>query len=156
MGREISISQITALRLLQLLDFKFIGIPENKCTTSQLGLLSYGILWATLGMIILILQIPTALLIIPVAAYLSHISSASCATIWSAIITSTSFVDYALKPILPDKDDSTMLLIFLGAIGKFKKAGFQRLFVRTIVFPLGYERFFALLQNDNGLRPEFN
>ena len=156
MGREISISQITALRLLQLLDFKFIGIPENKCTTSQLGVLFYGILWATLGMIISISQIPTARLVIPVAAYLSHISSATRATIWSAIITSTSFLYYALKRTLLGKDIFPMLLILLGTIGGFTEAVLLRLFTRAIIFPLEHKQFITWLKNDNSLRPEFN
>lgn len=156
MGREISISRITALRPFQLLYHKFIGIPGNACTTSQIGVLSYSILWASLGMIISISQIPTALLVIPVAAYLFHISSASRATIWSAIITSTGFSDFALKPTLLGKDISPMLVIFLGTIGGFKEAVFLRLFTRAIIFHLEYKPFITWPQNDNSLRPEFN
>ena len=60
----------------------------------------YPILWATLGMMLSILQIPTTILAIPVAIYLFSITGATSATIWSIIIILSSFIDSIMKPIL--------------------------------------------------------
>ncbi len=108
----------------------------------------YAILWATLGMMISILQIPTTILAIPVAIYLFSVSSATSATIWSIVIILSSFVDSVLKPILLGQGASVpMLVIFLGAIGGFMVSGFLGLFTGAIVLSLGYKLFIAWIQN---------
>ena len=108
----------------------------------------YPILWATLGMMISIFQIPTTILAIPVAIYLFSVSSATSATIWSIIIILSSFVDSVLKPILLGKGAAVpMLVIFLGAIGGFMVSGFLGLFTGAIILSLGYKLFIAWIQN---------
>lgn len=107
----------------------------------------YAILWATLGMMISILQIPTTILAIPIAIYLFSVSSATSATIWSIIIILSSFVDSVLKPILLGKGAAVpMLVIFLGAIGGFMVSGFLGLFTGAIILSLGYKLFIAWIQ----------
>jgi len=109
----------------------------------------YAILWATLGMMISILQIPTVLVAIPITIYLFSVSGATSATIWSVIIILSSFVDSVLKPILLGKGASVpMLVIFLGAIGGFMVTGFLGLFTGAIVLSLGYKLFIAWIQNE--------
>jgi predicted PurR-regulated permease PerM len=110
----------------------------------------YAILWATLGMMISILQIPSTLLAIPVAIYLFSVSGATSATIWSIIIILSSFVDSVLKPILLGRGAAVpMLVIFLGAIGGFMTTGFLGLFTGAIVLSLGYKLFIAWIENTN-------
>jgi predicted PurR-regulated permease PerM len=117
----------------------------------------YAILWATLGMMISILQIPTTILAIPVAIYLFSVSSVTSATIWSIIIILASFVDSILKPILLGKGASVpMLVIFLGAIGGFMVSGFLGLFTGAIVLSLGYELFIAWIQSKDEALEENN
>jgi len=116
----------------------------------------YAILWATLGMMISILQIPTTILAIPVAIYLFSVSSATSATIWSIIIILSSFVDSVLKPILLGKGAAVpMLVIFLGAIGGFMVSGFLGLFTGAIVLSLGYKLFIAWIQSNEAV-PDVN
>lgn len=117
----------------------------------------YAILWATLGMMISILQIPTTILAIPVAIYLFSVSSATSATIWSIIIILSSFVDSVLKPILLGKGAAVpMLVIFLGAIGGFMVSGFLGLFTGAIILSLGYKLFIAWIQNPTSPVEETN
>ena len=117
----------------------------------------YPILWATLGMMISILQIPTTLLAIPVAIYLFSVSSATSATIWSIIIILSSFVDSVLKPILLGQGAAVpMLVIFLGAIGGFMVSGFLGLFTGAIILSLGYKLFIAWIQSPTSPVEETN
>ncbi len=110
----------------------------------------YPILWATLGMMLSILQIPTTLLAIPIAIYLFSVSSATSATIWSIIIILSSFVDSVMKPILLGQGAAVpTLVIFLGAIGGFMVSGFLGLFTGAIVLSLGYKLFIAWIVDDS-------
>ena len=117
----------------------------------------YAIVWATLGMMISILQIPTTILAIPVAIYLFSVNSATSATIWSIIIILSSFVDSILKPILLGKGAAVpMLVIFLGAIGGFMVSGFLGLFTGAIILSLGYKLFIAWIQSPEEALEETN
>ncbi|RLD19367.1 MAG: AI-2E family transporter [Bacteroidetes bacterium] len=109
----------------------------------------YAILWATIGMLLSILQIPTTILAIPIAIYLFSVSSATSATIWSIIIILSSFVDSVMKPILLGQGAAVpTLVIFLGAIGGFMVSGFLGLFTGAIVLSLGYKLFIAWIEDD--------
>ena len=115
----------------------------------------YAVLWATLGMMISILQIPTTILAIPVAIYLFSVNSATSATIWSIIIILSSFVDSVLKPILLGQGAAVpTLVIFLGAIGGFMVSGFLGLFTGAIVLSLGYKLFLAWIQKGSNVATE--
>jgi predicted PurR-regulated permease PerM len=65
-------------------------------------------------------------------------------TIWSILASSS---DTVLKPVLLARGlDLPMLVIFMGAIGGFMRAGFIGLFVGAVVLALGYKLFMAWLE----------
>jgi predicted PurR-regulated permease PerM len=108
----------------------------------------YAILWATVGMMLSILQIPTTILAIPIAIYLFSVSSVTSATIWSIVIVLSSFVDSVMKPLLLGQGAAVpTLVIFLGAIGGFMVSGFLGLFTGAIVLSLGYKLFIAWIKD---------
>lgn len=109
----------------------------------------YAAVWATLVLILGIIQLPPTLVSIPVIVYLYSTISPTMATVWTILIMLASLLDNILKPILLGKGAPVpMLVIFLGAIGGFIFQGFIGLFTGAIVLSLGYELFMAWLQED--------
>lgn len=96
-------------------------------------------LWAFAILILAILQLPSAIVIIPVIIYLFSIKALIPAILWTIALLAVSLSDNVLKPLLMGKGSSVpMLVIFLGAIGGFILSGLLGLFTGAIVLSVGY------------------
>jgi predicted PurR-regulated permease PerM len=111
-------------------------------------------LWALLVFLLAIVQLPGALVAIPVIIYLYSVKEPVPATIWSVIILIAGLSDNVLKPLLMGKGAPVpMIVIFLGAIGGFVLSGFIGLFTGAIVLSLGY-KLVGLWMYENGAKAE--
>ena len=96
-------------------------------------------LWALCVLILAILQLPAALVIIPVIIWLFFSIDLGPAILWSIGLLIVGLLDNVLKPILMGKGAPVpMLVIFIGAIGGFIFSGFIGLFTGAIVLSVGY------------------
>jgi predicted PurR-regulated permease PerM len=97
-------------------------------------------LWALAVLLLAIVQLPTALVGIPVVIYLFSAKEPLPALLWTVFILIVSLSDNVLKPLLMGKGAPVpMLVIFLGAIGGFIMSGFIGLFIGAIVLSIGYK-----------------
>ena len=104
----------------------------------------YAGIWTLLVFLLAVLQIPAALVVIPVAVYLFSEKSTGAAIIWTVYLLLAGLSDNILKPILLGKGAPVpMLVIFLGVIGGFMLSGFIGLFTGAIVMSIGYKLFSA-------------
>jgi predicted PurR-regulated permease PerM len=96
-------------------------------------------LWAFVVLIIAILQLPTAIVILPVIIYLFSVKALMPAILWAIVLVAVSLSDNVLKPLLMGKGSSVpMLVIFLGSIGGFILSGLLGLFTGAIILSVGY------------------
>jgi predicted PurR-regulated permease PerM len=96
--------------------------------------------WALLVFILALVQLPGALVAIPVIIYIYSVKEPLPATIWAIIILICGLSDNVLKPLLMGKGAPVpMLVIFLGALGGFMLSGFIGLFTGAIVLSLTYK-----------------
>ena len=104
----------------------------------------YAGIWTLLVFLLAVLQIPAALVVIPVAVYLFSEKSTGAAILWTVYLLLAGLSDNILKPILLGKGAPVpMLVIFLGVIGGFMLSGFIGLFTGAIVMSIGYKLFIA-------------
>ena len=102
----------------------------------------YAGIWTLLVFLLAVLQIPAALVVIPVAVYLFSERSTGAAIMWTVFLLLGGLSDNILKPILLGKGAPVpMLVIFLGVIGGFMLSGFIGLFTGAIVMSIGYKLF---------------
>jgi predicted PurR-regulated permease PerM len=96
-------------------------------------------LWAFAVLVFAILQLPTAIVILPVIIYLFSVKELAPAILWTIPLLVIAFSDNVLKPLLMGKGSTVpMLVIFLGAIGGFVFSGLIGLFTGAIVLSVGY------------------
>ena len=104
----------------------------------------YAGIWTLLVFLLAVLQIPAALVVIPVVVYLFSERSTGAAILWTVFLLLGGLSDNVLKPILLGKGAPVpMLVIFLGVIGGFMLSGFIGLFTGAIVMSIGYKLFIA-------------
>ena len=97
-------------------------------------------LWALLVFLLALVQLPGALVAIPVIMYIWSVKDPLPATIWTIILLIAGLSDNVLKPLLMGKGAPVpMLIIFLGAIGGFILSGFVGMFTGAIVLSLFYK-----------------
>ncbi|POY36762.1 AI-2E family transporter [Solitalea longa] len=107
-------------------------------------------LWAILVFLIALIQLPGAIVAIPVIIYIYSVKEPVPATIWSVIILICGLSDNVLKPLLMGKGAPVpMIVIFLGAIGGFMLSGFIGLFTGAVVLSLGYKLAGIWVNYDN-------
>ena len=119
--------------------------------SSGLGMLAVGVpgagLWALLLLLIAVMQLPTLLVLVPVAIYVWYANSTGPAvlfTIWAVIVGGS---DNILKPMLMGRGSKTpMLVLFLGSLGGFIAGGLLGLFIGAVVLSMGYTLFMAWLE----------
>jgi predicted PurR-regulated permease PerM len=108
-------------------------------TVFMLAGVPFAGLWAFVVLIIAILQLPTAIVIVPVVIYLFVVKTVMTAILWTVALLVIGISDNVLKPLLMGKGSTVpMLVIFLGAIGGFILSGFSGLFSGAIVLSVGY------------------
>jgi predicted PurR-regulated permease PerM len=105
-------------------------------------------LWALFVLLFAIIQLPAALVTIPVIIYLYSVREPLPATLWSVLIILAGLSDNVLKPWLMSMGAPVpMLVIFLGAIGGLIMSGFIGLFTGAIILSLGYKLITIWLAN---------
>jgi predicted PurR-regulated permease PerM len=127
-----------------------LGVALIQSVLVGIGLFAAGVphasLWTALCLVVAIIQLPPLLLLLPIIFYVFATSGTTTSvlfTIWSILASSS---DTVLKPVLLARGlDLPMLVIFMGAIGGFMRAGFIGLFVGAVVLALGYKLFMAWL-----------
>jgi predicted PurR-regulated permease PerM len=129
-----------------------LGVAFIQTTLVGLGLLFAGVphagLWTLFAMILALLQLPAAIVVIPVIFYLFSVSDPLPAAIWSIYLILAGLSDNVLKPILLGRSAPVpMVVIFLGVIGGFMLSGFIGLFTGAIILSLGYRLFLSWLEN---------
>jgi predicted PurR-regulated permease PerM len=96
-------------------------------------------LCAFVVLVIAVLQLPTAIVIIPVIIYLFAVKALLPAILWTIPLLVIGLSDNVLKPLLMGKGSTVpMLVIFLGAIGGFILSGLIGLFTGAIILSVGY------------------
>ena len=128
-----------------------LGVALIQSILAGLGMLVAGVpaaaLWTLLVFLVAIVQLPTLLILVPVAIYVFSVDSTTVAVlfvIWSVII---GLSDNFLKPLLMGRGSNVpTLVIFLGAIGGFVLEGIIGLFVGAVVLSVGYTLFTSWLE----------
>ena len=131
-----------------------LGVAVIQSLLSGLGMLVVGVpaagLWTLLILILAIMQLPSALILIPVTIYVFSTSSTVVAVlfaIWAALV---GLSDNILKPLLMGRGSSVpMLVLFMGSLGGFMAGGILGLFVGAVILSLGYTVFMAWVDNSD-------
>jgi predicted PurR-regulated permease PerM len=121
-----------------------VGVAIIQAGLIGLGMVAVGVphaaVWTLISLFLAVVQLPPLIVALPVAIYMfSHLSTpvAVVFLIWELLASAS---DSVLKPILLARGvEVPMLVIFLGAIGGFMRAGFIGLFIGAVVLSLGYE-----------------
>ena len=96
--------------------------------------------WALLVFLLALIQLPGAIVAIPIIIYIYSVKEPLPATLWSIVILVAGLSDNVLKPMLMGKGAPVpMIIIFLGAIGGFVLSGFIGMFTGAIVLSLSYK-----------------
>ena len=130
-----------------------LGVALIEATYFGLIFLIAGVphagIWALLCLILVVIQIGSLPVLIPVVIYMFSTLDTSMAILYLALLIFGLIADHILKPILLGKGASVpMLVIFIGAIGGLLLSGFIGLFTGAIVLSLGYKLFIAWLYDE--------
>jgi predicted PurR-regulated permease PerM len=125
-----------------------IGVAFLQALLLGIGFILAGIPAAgVLGIIVLLLgivQLPAAIVSLPVIAYLWWAGDASTTSniIFTAYLLAASLADNVLKPLLLGRGvGAPMPVVLLGALGGMLSAGLIGLFVGAVVLTVGYQIF---------------
>ena len=130
-----------------------LGVALIQSLLAGIGMLVVGVpaagFWALLVLILAVIQLPPALILLPVAVYVFGQASTAVAVgfLIYAIVVSAS--DAFLKPMFLGRGMETpMLVILIGAIGGMMTSGIIGLFIGAVILALCYELFMVWLRND--------
>ena len=131
-----------------------LGVAFIQAFLAGIGLLVMDVpgagLW-TLGVLLLaIMQLPTILLLGPIAIYVFSIASTIPAVlflIWSLLV---GLSDNVLKPLFLGRGmDIPMLVILIGAIGGMMLHGIIGLFIGAVILAIVYKLFIKWLETNH-------
>jgi predicted PurR-regulated permease PerM len=130
-----------------------LGIALIQALLAGIGMMAVDVpaagFLAFIILIVAIVQLPTLLILGPVAVYVFSVQDPTTATLFAIWSLAVSFCDVLLKPILLGRGvDAPMLVVLLGAIGGMLMSGIIGLFVGAIVLTLGYKLFGAWVRGD--------
>ena len=130
-----------------------LGTAFIQAFLAGIGLLAAGVpafgLWALLVLLFAVVQLPTLLVLGPIIVWVFASSSTGVAVLFAIWSTAVGLSDNVLKPLLLGRGsaDVPTLVIFIGAIGGFIRAGIIGLFVGAVVLAVGYNLFKWWLEN---------
>mgnify|MGYP001813027024 CR=1 FL=1 len=121
-----------------------LGVAFIQSLLSGIGMLVVGVpgagLWAGLVLLLAIMQLPPALVMLPVAVYVFTSASTFTAVLFLIFALVVSGSDAFLKPLFLGRGMSIpMPVILLGAIGGMMLSGIVGLFIGAVVLALGYQ-----------------
>ncbi|MEM7435746.1 MAG: AI-2E family transporter [Myxococcota bacterium] len=128
-----------------------LGVALIQSLLAGLGMLIAGVpaagLWTLLVLLVAIVQLPTLIILAPVAVYVFSVSSTATSVMFAIWAVVVGLSDNFLKPLLMGRGtDAPMIVIFVGAIGGFVLEGIIGLFVGAVVLAVGYTLFTAWLK----------
>jgi len=128
-----------------------LGVAIGQSLLAGLGMLVVGVpgagLWALLVLLLAVVQLPPLIVLGPVILYVFSTSSVVVAVLFAIWSLAVALGDSVVKPILMGRGvDVPMLVVFLGAIGGFMRAGIIGLFVGAVVLCVSYKLFLAWLE----------
>jgi predicted PurR-regulated permease PerM len=128
-----------------------LGVALIQALLTGAGFMLAGIpmagLWTLLVFILAALQLPPAVIVLPVIAYMFSEKETMTAVLWTCYLMIAGISDNVLKPILLGKGAPVpMLVIFIGVIGGFIFSGFIGMFTGAVVMSLGYKLFVSWLE----------
>lgn len=120
-----------------------IGIILKLADVPRAGLLAFAV------MLLGILQIGSAIVVIPVLIWIWATKSFAVALIVTLCILPASLIDNVLKPIVMGRGVSTpTLIIFLGVIGGTLAHGIVGLFIGPIILAVAWELLMVWIKDD--------
>ena len=127
-----------------------LGVALIQALAAGLGMLAIGVpgagLWALLVLLLAVMQLPPALVLVPVVIYVFSAYDTVPAVIFMIWAVIVGVSDSFLKPMFLGRGVAVpMLVILLGAIGGMIMYGIVGLFVGAVVLALGYKLFMAWL-----------
>ncbi|VAX28464.1 putative membrane protein [hydrothermal vent metagenome] len=127
-----------------------LGIAIIQSVAAGILMFAFGIpgagLWALIVLFLAIIQLPPALVLVPIAIYGFGIMGTTPAVIFLILAIIISASDAFLKPLFLGRGiDIPMLVILLGAIGGVIVFGILGLFIGAVVLAIAYKMFQALV-----------
>jgi predicted PurR-regulated permease PerM len=135
-----------------------LGTAFIQALLAGLGLLAAGVpaagLWALLVLLLAVVQLPTLMVLVPIIVWVFAAKSTGVAVLFAIWSTAVGLSDNVLKPLLLGRGSGVpMVVIFIGAIGGFVRAGIIGLFVGAVVLAVGYNLFRWWLENPSETPP---
>ncbi|AQA19500.1 AI-2E family transporter [Halioglobus japonicus] len=125
-----------------------LGVAFIQAVLVGIGLLGAGVpaagLLALVVLLLAIMQLPAALVVIPVVIWIfkNGDNSQVMAIVWSVYLVVAGLADNVLKPMLLGRGvEAPMPVILLGALGGMMSMGFVGLFVGAVILAVGYQLF---------------
>jgi len=153
-------AELTALAhdTIQSVTRGILGTAFIQAFLAGVGMLAAGVpafgLWTLLVLLLAVVQLPTVLVLLPIAVWVFASKSTLVAVlfaIWSVLV---GLSDNVLKPLLLGRGSSVpMVVIFIGAIGGFLRAGIIGLFVGAVVLAVGHNLFKWWLESPSETAP---
>jgi len=130
-----------------------LGVAAIQAFLAWIGMSAAGVpaagAWALLVLICAVAQLPSALVMLPVAIYVFASSSKGVGIAFAVWALFVGLIDNVLKPLLLGRGVKVpTLVIVVGAIGGMISFGIIGLFVGAVVLGVGYELFAAWVRGD--------
>lgn len=127
-----------------------LGVALIQALLAGVGFFMAGVpaagLLTIVCLFLAVVQLPTAILLLPSIVYVFSINETLPATVFMAWMLGVGSIDNVLKPILMGRGlDLPMAVVFVGAIGGMLFSGIIGLFVGAVVLALGYKLFLTWL-----------
>jgi predicted PurR-regulated permease PerM len=125
-----------------------VGVAVIQSVLAAIGMVVVGVpaagLWAVLILVVAVIQLPTILVMGPIAAYVFSAAETTPAVLFLIWIFLVSSIESVLKPILMARGvDIPMLVILLGALGGMMLFGIIGLFVGAVMLAIMFTLFMA-------------
>ncbi len=145
-------AQLSALTIRSVVQ-GVIGIALIQSVLSLIGLLLVGVplaaLWALMIFFMAVIQLPTVIILGPIAVYVFTITDTTWAILFAIYAIVIGLSDNILKPLILGRGvDIPMLVILLGAIGGMILSGIIGLFTGAVVLALAYKLFMSWVESE--------
>jgi predicted PurR-regulated permease PerM len=129
-----------------------LGTAVIQAFLAGLGMLLAGVpafgLWTLLVLLLAVVQLPTLIVLVPIIVWVFASNSTGVAVLFAIWGVAVGVSDNILKPLLLGRgSDIPMVVIFIGAIGGFMRAGIIGLFVGAVVLAVAYNLLRWWLEN---------
>jgi predicted PurR-regulated permease PerM len=123
-----------------------IGVILKLADVPRAGLLAFAV------MMLGILQIGSAVIVIPVVIWLWFTKSFAAALLFTVLLLPASLADNVLKPIIMGRGLTTpAVVIFIGVIGGTLAHGIVGLFIGPIILAVAWELLTAWVRDDRAI-----